>query len=117
MAYIHDAMEGVYANYKLDAILYPTSPEPVSLIKPAPGAERGAGGPGASPLNIANITGFPDLVLPAGMAEGLPVAISLLGRAFTEGKLLGYGYDFEQATHARRLPVNTPPLRTDSLAN
>jgi amidase len=69
-------------------------------------------------LNIANITGFPDLVLPAGVAsDGLPVAISLLGRAFTEGKLLGYGFDFEQATKARVLPKNTPKLPSDALAN
>jgi amidase len=112
-AYIHDAVEGVLDNLKLDAILYPTSPEPVSLIAPPPNAP--AGGGGASPLNIANITGFPDLVLPAGFAEGLPVTISLMGRAFSEAKLLGYGYDFEQATHARKLPITTPSLATDTL--
>jgi amidase len=112
-AYIHDAMLGLMDNLRLDAILYPTSPEPVSLIVPPPGAP--AGGGGASPLNIANITGFPDLVLPAGFAEGLPVTISLLGREFSEAQLLGYGYDFEQATHARKLPVTTPPLPTDAL--
>ncbi len=108
IAYVRAAMEGVFENHKLDAILYPTSPEPVSLIKPP--APAPAGGGQTSPLNIANLTGFPDLVLPAGVAEGLPVAISLLGRAFTEGKLLGYGYDFEQATKARVLPKHTPVL-------
>jgi amidase len=113
-AFIRASIEGVFANHKLDAILYPTSPEPVSLIAPPPSAPRSGGGQ-TSPLNIANITGFPDLVLTAGMSEGLPVAISLLGRAFTEGKLLGYGYDFEQATHALRLPVTTPALTGDKL--
>ena len=113
LAYVLAAMEGVFADSQLDAILYPTSPEPVSLIDP-PASETARAG-GASPLNIANLTGFPDLVLPAGMAEGLPVAISLMGRAFTEGKLLGYGYDFEQATHARVLPKNTPLLPADTI--
>ena len=47
--------------------------------------------------------------------EGLPVTISFFGLAFTESKLLGYGYDFEQATKARVLPKYTPTLPTDSL--
>lgn len=116
MAYIHDAMEGVFADYNLHALLYPTSPQPVSLIKLPAEPQRGNGG--ASPLNIANITGFPDLVIPAGMSpRGLPVTFSLLGRAFTEGRLLAFGYDFEQATKAIRLPVNTPPLASDKLAD
>jgi amidase len=44
---------------------------------------------------------------------GLPVTISILGPAFSDGKLLGYGYDFEQATHALRLPKYTPALASD----
>ena len=61
----------------------------------------GAGGD--SPTSFANQTGFPDLIVPAGMTpEGLPVTISFFGRAWSEPKLLGYGYDFEQATKARR---------------
>lgn len=113
LAYVHAAMEGVFANYSLHALLYPTSPKPVSLIElpnelPA--------GEGVSPLNIANLTGFPDLVIPVGMGpEGLPVTVSLMGRAFTEGRLLSFAYDFEQATHAIRLPVNTPALESDLL--
>ena len=42
--------------------------------------------------------------------EGLPVTLSFLGREFSEPKLLGYGFDFEQATKARVLPKTTPPL-------
>ena len=113
MTMIRTAMEGVFANHNLHALLYPTSPTPVSLIAPEPG-ERGGGGGG--PLNIANITGFPDLVVPCGMSErGLPVTFSLMGRAFTEGRLLSYGYDYEQATMPVTLPVNTPKLSSDSL--
>jgi amidase len=44
-------------------------------------------------------------------ANGLPVTVSFLGRPFGEGALLGYGYDFEQATRAIRLPKRTPPLK------
>jgi hypothetical protein len=31
--------------------------------------------------------------------------------AFSEPKLLAIGYSLEQATHARRLPVQTPRLQ------
>ena len=56
------------------------------------------------------------MIVPAGITkEGLPVTISFFGKDFTEPKLLGYGYDFEQATKARVLPKNTPALSTDTL--
>ena len=46
----------------------------------------------------------------------LAVGISFVGRAFDEGKLLGIGYAFEQATKARRPPVTTPPLKGEKLS-
>jgi amidase len=121
MAFIKSNVEALFARDQLDAILYPTSSQPATLIVPAPEVSKGSGGgrsaanTGAgSPLNLANLSGFPDLVVPAGMTkDGLPVAISFLGLAFTESKLLGYGYDFEQATSARVLPKNTPALAGD----
>jgi amidase len=112
----------VFANNKLDAIIYPTG-KPAALINP-PKQDRTSGnsaggveGPlSKSPDFIANIAGFPDLVVPAGMTkDGLPVTLSFFGTAYSDGKLLGYGYDFEQATHARVLPKNTPPLPSDHL--
>jgi amidase len=119
LAFIKANVEAVFARHQLDAILYPTSPQPANLIVPAEDrarAGRGAGAAtgGGSALNLANLSGFPDLVVPAGMTkEGLPVTISFFGRAFSEPKLLGYGYDFEQATHARALPKHTPELPGD----
>lgn len=105
------AVLAIFDKYKLDAILYPTSPTPASPIKPDPNAPPGGTG---SATNIANQTGFPDLIVPAGMTDaGLPVTISFFGKAFTEGKLIGYGYDFEQATKAIKLPKHTPALASD----
>ena len=109
---ITSAILGVIAKHKLDAIVYPTSPRPATPIKPAvPGMTGGAD----SPTSFANQTGFPDLIVPAGMTkDGLPVTISFFGPAFSEAKLLGYGFDFEQATQARVLPVTTPLLPADT---
>jgi amidase len=67
-----------------------------------------------SATNFANLSGFPDLILPAGFTgDDLPVGISFFGPAFSEPKLLALGYSFEQATQAIRLPVNTPALAED----
>ena len=66
---------------------------------------------------IASETGFPDLIIPAGMTkDGMPVTISFIGTAFSEPKLLGYGYDFEQATKALTVPKMTPVLPGDAIS-
>jgi amidase len=51
-------------------------------------------------------------ILPGGhpIHALVPVGISFLGPAFSEGRLLGLGYAFEQRTRARRDPVTTPSL-------
>jgi amidase len=100
-------VEGILASDSLDAIVYPTSSTRPAL------AEGGGGGGGGwtSATNIANLTGFPDLVVPAGFVGGnLPVGISFFGPAFSEPRLLALGYAFEQATRARRRPTFTPAL-------
>jgi amidase len=114
---VRTAVEGVINENKLDAIVYPTSSRRTPLI-----ATNGGGGGGAPDrsfgggTNLQNLTGFPDLIVPAGFSgEDLPVAISFVGPAFSEGKLLGLGYSFEKLTHARRRPVNTPPLANDDV--
>jgi amidase len=35
--------------------------------------------------------------------------------SFSEPRLLAFGYSFEQATHARRLPVHTPRLQAEAI--
>jgi amidase len=114
LAMITAGVNALFAAHRLDAIVYPTGTSPAGLIKPTgTPSPRGATD---SATNIANQTGFPDLIVPAGMTEnGLPVTISFFGPAFSEPKLLGYGYDFEQATKAIKLPKNTPVLPSDKL--
>jgi amidase len=106
-------VEGLLRTHKLDAIVYPTAPRRPALLATPP--EPPGGGP-SSPSNLANLTGFPDLIVPAGFTgDDLPVGISFFGPAFSEAKLLGLGYSFEQATRARRLPVHTPKLKGETI--
>jgi amidase len=109
-----DLTDPIYIAAKNEGMpLYPTSPRPATLISPPVPAPTGGG----SATGIANITGFPDLIVPAGMTkDGLPVTISFFGTAYTEAKLLGYGYDFEQATKARVMPKTTPALASDVIS-
>ena len=105
---VRTVIRGLMDADDLAAIVYPTSPRRPGRVDVAPAP---TGGGGRSATRYANLTGFPDLIVPAGFTgDGLPVGLSFLGRAFDEPRLLALGYAFEQATRARRLPVHTPPL-------
>ena len=114
LALVRSFIDGILESKKLDAIVYPTSPRRPSRID-ADSSSRGTRS--VSPIRLANLTGFPDLVVPAGFTgNGLPVGISFLGTAFSEPKLLALGYAFEQVTKARRLPINTPSRPDEIIA-
>jgi aspartyl-tRNA(Asn)/glutamyl-tRNA(Gln) amidotransferase subunit A len=56
-------------------------------------------------LLIANVTGIPALVLPAGFIEGLPVGLQVLAAPFDEAQCLRVGEAFQSVTdHHRVLP-------------
>ncbi len=110
---VRATLDGVLTSNTLDAVVYPTSSRRPELIAAPPDVP---GGGAASGSNLANLSGFPDLIVPAGFtSDRLPVGISFVGPAFSEGKLLGLGYAFEQATKARRRPVHTPALPGETL--
>ena len=107
---------GIMEAEELDAIVYPTSHRRPGRVDRDPNP-NGAPGSGSSPVILANLTGFPDLIVPAGFTgRGLPVTISFLGPAFSEPRLLALGYAFEQKTRARRLPASTPVLPGETLS-
>jgi amidase len=103
---VRAVLSGVISSNQLDAIVYPTDsrrPQPIVAPTAVPG------GGAASGSNLANLSGFPDLIVPAGFStDDLPIGLSLLGPAFSESRLLAIGYSFEQATKVRRLPAHTP---------
>jgi len=53
----------------------------------------------------AAIAGYPNLSVPMGMVEGLPVGLSFVGPKWSEATLLAYGYAYEQASKKRVPPT------------
>lgn len=101
-------LDGAMQKHKLDAIVVGTGNVPW-LIDPIAG-DTFPPGPNSTPLPA--IAGYPHVTVPAGWYHGLPVGVSFIGGAFTEAKLLGYAFAYEQATHHRRAPqyFSTAPV-------
>ncbi len=92
---------------QLDALVYPTWSNPPRLIgdlnTPA----------GDNNQLFSPTTGFPAITVPMGFTRGgtLPAGLQFFGRPWSEPLLLKLAYAYEQATHHRRPPAATPPLR------
>lgn len=86
----------------VDALLYPTMTRRPTLVgEPQQGSTCG----------LAAQSGLPALSAPAGFtSDGLPVGVELLGRPFSDARLVAYAYAFEQAGGRRRPPERTPAL-------
>jgi amidase len=91
-------IDEVLAQHKLDAIVAPTG-SPAWLTDHVNGDSFQ--GSSSSPAAVA---GYPSITVPMGLAMGLPVGVSFVGTAWTEGKLLRLAYAYEQGTRHRRAP-------------
>jgi amidase len=97
-------IDAMLAGRRLDVIVAPTG-GPAWAIDLLNGDHFGGGW--SSPSAVA---GYPHVTVPAGQVGGLPVGLSFVGGAWTEARLLGYAYAFEQATKHRRAPTFRPTL-------
>jgi amidase len=95
-------IDAVMTRYSLDALVAPTG-GPAWLTD----LVNGDGGTGAAPgpSTVAAVAGYPHITVPAGFVRGLPVGISLFGRAWSEATLIRLAYAYEQATKRRRPPT------------
>ena len=91
-------IDDVLAHDKLDAIVAPTG-SPAWLTDHINGDSFQ--GSSSSPAAVA---GYPSITVNMGFAHGLPVGLSFVGTAWSEGKLLQLAYAYEQGTRRRHAP-------------
>ena len=86
-----DGIDRMLADSKLDALVAPTT-GPAWVIDTIDG-DHSSGQTSTLPA----VAGYPHLSLPMGLVAGLPVGLSVIGPAWSDARVLAYGYAFEQA--------------------
>jgi amidase len=94
-----EGIDKLVDEHRLDALLSPTN-GPAWLTD----LVNGDSGSGISCSSYAARAGYPHITVPMGYIGGLPIGLSLFGKAGAEPRLIQLAYHFEQATNARRAP-------------
>ena len=94
-----DGIDAALQKDHLDALIAPTM-GPAWITDWVNGDHFLGGGSSSAPA----VAGYPHITVPMGFVHGLPVGLSLVATAWSEPKLIGYAYAFEQASHARQPP-------------
>jgi Asp-tRNA(Asn)/Glu-tRNA(Gln) amidotransferase A subunit family amidase len=99
---IRQLVEAAFDEHHLDGLIYPTLRRRIAHT----------GDPQlGSTCQLSAGSGLPVVAIPAGFTpDGLPVGMDLLGRAWSEPRLLALAYSYEQAVHPRVPPPTTPAL-------
>ena len=100
-----EGIDATLAKYRLTAIVAPTGGPawPIDLLN----GDHFTGG-SSSP---SAVSGYPSVTVPAGFIHGLPVGISFIGGRWSDAKLIGLAYAFEQATKVGKPPRFQPTLK------
>ena len=99
-AILRGRLEQVIDSLHLDALAYPTMRQkPVLFGEVQNGATCAASAQ----------SGLPAISLPAGLSvDGLPIGLELLGKRFSDARLVSLAYSLEQSGVRRRAPTTTP---------
>ena len=97
-------LDGTLAKHRLDALVAPTGGPawPVDHVN----GDHHLGGSSRA----AAVAGYPNVTVTMGDVRGLPVGVSFLGTAWSEARLLGLAYAYEQGTRHRKAPRFRPTL-------
>ncbi|MBW6489929.1 MAG: amidase [Lentimicrobium sp.] len=92
-------IDRVMNEHQLDAIIAPTgSPAWITDLINGDSFQLGSSSPAA-------MAGYPNITVPMGYIDGLPVGISFFGRAWNEPVLLGIAYAYESGSKHRESPL------------
>ncbi len=102
----------VMADAGVDALMFPTADHfpplvPDDILTSAE-SRRGRG----SNNGLSSATAFPSLTVPMGLAGGIPLGLSILGRPFSEGLLLRIAHAYEGLRGPIPPPASAPDLAT-----
>jgi amidase len=102
-----EGLDVVFDEHRLDALVAPTGAPAwtTDLVN----GDHFLGGSST----VAAVSGYPSLTVPMGQVFGLPVGISIMGRAWSEARLIGLAHAFEQATQHRKPPLFLPTAELD----
>ena len=91
-----EGLDRVFTTKKVDALLAPSGgPAWLTDLVNGDYGTGGSSGPAA-------VSGYPSITVPAGFVRGLPVGVSFIGPAWSEARLIGIAYAYEQVRAARR---------------
>ena len=95
-------MDAVLSTHNVEAIIAPSNGPswPTDLLN----GDHIMGGN----TSVAAVAGYPSVTVPMGFAGPVPLGLSFIGGAWSEGRLIALAYAFEQATKARRAPTFLP---------
>jgi len=99
-----DGIDLALSKHKLDAIVAPTG-DPAWVIDQINGDNYRI-----SSSSMPAMSGYPNITVPAGDVQGLPIGISFFSTAYREAELIAIAYGFEQKTQARIVPKLLPTL-------
>jgi amidase len=94
-----DGIDRLLQEHRVVALISPTQ-SPAFVIDLVNGDSGGAGD-----SSLPAVAAYPYITVPMGEVHGLPVGLSFIGPKWSEARLLGLGYSFEQASHAARQPA------------
>jgi amidase len=93
----------VMHQHQLDALVYPTWSNAPRLVGDLTSPH------GDNNQVLAPWSGWPAITVPMGYTYGsLPAGLQFFGAAWSESRLIGLAYAYEQATRHRRPPASTP---------
>jgi amidase len=93
-----EGIDMMLAEYNVDALVAPTA-GPAWVVDTVNG-DHSEGQTSTLPA----VAGYPHLTVPMGSVFGLPVGLSFVGPAWSEKRLLGFGYAFEHEIGFRPRP-------------